>query len=221
MVCSVIHLLRESLTTAPGETTPNRYFGIMFDVNVQEDHDLIRIVRNRSGDHQDAASTLLNRLGAFVVAMISRHSALQPADVDEVAQAVWQKAFDTCGKEDFESAAEFRAWLKQVAKTKAIDEFRRQQRRSRRHSVLADQQGAQSNDQPTEIEPDENISALRTCLELLQKQKPAFANVVQKIMLGKSGEEISSELGLPTNTVYTRFSRGKKLLRECVEGSRS
>lgn len=177
------------------------------EVSVLEDHELLGVVRSRNQHCDAAAEILTERLGGFLISIICTVSRLQPDDLADVVQQVWIRAFSP-GDESFQTAAEFRAWLKSVARTRTIDSLRR-----RPHTSI-----------PENLDPDaathrENpeVLALGVCVEELEAAKPDFACVVRGICAGKSGQQLSVELGISQNTVYSRFDRSKTLLRECVE----
>lgn len=172
-----------------------------------EDHELLTLVRSRHQNCDEAAEILTERLGGFVVSIIHALARLQPDDLSDVIQQVWIRAFSG-GDESFTSAPEFRAWLKSVARTKTLDLLRR-----RSHTSIPE------NHDPAEKTHRENpqVIALQLCIKELEAVKPEFASVVRGICSGKSGLQLSAELGISQNTVYSRFDRSKLLLKECVE----
>ncbi|MEZ6126614.1 MAG: RNA polymerase sigma factor [Planctomycetaceae bacterium] len=184
----------------------------MPDVSLQEEHFLIRLIRAQDPGYQEAASTLIDRLGPFVMAIIRSTAALQDSDLHEVYQQVWLTAFRKNASETFRTAAEFRAWLKQVAVTRCIDEVRKHQRR-RATALPTDGDVAE----PGPRSEDPRVEALELCLRKLQEVKPEFAVVVRLITSGRSGDDIAAEHGISPNTVYSRFNRAKEMLRECIE----
>ncbi|MCA9048702.1 MAG: RNA polymerase sigma factor [Planctomycetaceae bacterium] len=180
----------------------------LMELTLLEDHELLHQVRRREPGFQDAVAVLMERLGGMVVSFIGGCASLQPDDLDDVVQQVWIRVFRPDGSETFASAAEFRGWLKSVARSRTVDFLRR-----RRHSSL-----------PEDIDPSEpvyredpRLESLQLCMEELESSKPQFAAVVRAVTAGRDGREISYELGISRGTVYTRFDRAKAELKECME----
>ncbi|MFN8707284.1 MAG: hypothetical protein ACK50J_11435, partial [Planctomyces sp.] len=59
--------------------------------------------------------------------------------------------------------------------------------------------------------------ALEKLLQELEAGRPEFAVVIRGICGGRSGVDLSTELGISQNTVYSRYDRSRKLLKECME----
>ncbi len=175
--------------------------------SIREDHELIAVIRNREVGFEEAASVLTERLGGFLVAIISSVGRLQTDDLMEVTQQTWIRAF-TPGLEEFNTAAEFRSWLKQVARSRALDLLRK-----RPHVSIPDTHDASARVVPT----NPYVLALELCLKELDSAKPEFAVVVRGVCAGKPGQQLGDELGISTNTVYSRFDRSKQMLKECIE----
>ena len=178
-----------------------------FEISHLEDHELLNIVRSRNQSYQEAAEVLTERLGGFLVSVICAIARTQPDDLADLTQQVWIRAF-SAGDETFDTAAEFRAWLKSVARTRAIDLLRR-----RPHTSIPDEYDSGSK----RHRENPQVVALKLCMKELETAKPEFAIVVCGICGGKSGQQLSAELGISPNTVYSRFDRSKMMLKECVE----
>jgi RNA polymerase sigma factor (sigma-70 family) len=185
----------------------------MSDILLQDEHLLIRIVRGRGSGFEEAASELVDRLGGYVVSMVLTTGNLQNDDLDEVVQRVWLRAFKQNADEHFETAEEFRGWLKKVAISRTIDELRRNTRkRDRETSVVGDfSEGIQLEDPRSE--------ALGSCMDKLTESRPEYAAVVRAVTSGVTGEEIAGSLRIKQNTVYSRFNRAKEALKDCIERS--
>ena len=178
---------------------------------LMEDHELHQLAISADPCGQDAVAVLVERLGGFVVSFVCSCCTLQHDDLQDVVQQVWIRIFRRDSSEEFQTAAEFRGWVKTVARSRAIDFVRR-----RRHSELPE------NFEPEQISTTEDarVEFLQKCLDELRASKPQFAEVVVAVTAGKSGDLISSELGISRNTVYTRFDRAKTELKACVERRR-
>lgn len=159
---------------------------------------------------QEAAEILASRLSGFLVAMACRVAPLQPDDISDVLQETWQRAFQ-CSADSFQTAPEFRAWLKKVVHSRVLDLMRRP-----RAQAIAEDFDPAATDLTAQPETP-TADALKLCLEELDKSRPDFAAVVRGILAGKSGQQLGHELDISPNTVYTRFDRSKTMLKECVE----
>lgn len=179
----------------------------LVDASQQEDHDLLLIVRNREFGYESAAAVLTERLGGFLVAIICTTGRLQQDDLQDVVQQTWVRAFSP-GPEVFPSAAEFRSWLKQVARSRALDFLRKRRVGSLPETFETAEQESHENPR---------VQALELCMRELESVKPEFAAVVRGVCAGKPGQQLSQELGISVNTVYSRFDRSKLLLKDCIE----
>jgi RNA polymerase sigma factor (sigma-70 family) len=177
------------------------------ELAVLEDHQLVALVRTREGNFQDAAVVLTKRLNGFLTSMICSVSRFQSDDLADVIQQTWIRAFSP-GAEQFSTAPEFRSWLKTVAKSRSLDMLRRRSHRSIPED--ADIVLPVATENPTSV-------ALEKCLQELETGRPEFAVVIRGICGGRSGVDLSTELGISQNTVYSRFDRSRKLLKECME----
>ena len=63
-------------------------------------------------------------------------------------------------------------------------------------------------------EHEQRTTDLQDCLSGLGAE---FASVIRRYLLGESHEQIAEKLDIPVNTSYTRFSRAKPKLKECME----
>ena len=179
-------------------------------LSLLEDHELLHIVSTRLPGFQEAAEILAARLSGFLVAMACRVAPLTPDDISDVLQETWQRAFQSSAG-TFQTAPEFRAWLKQVVRSRVIDLVRRP-----RAQAIAEHFDTDDSDLSTAYE-NPSADALKLCLEELEKSRPDFAAVVRGILAGKSGQQLGYELDISASTVYTRYDRSKALLKECIE----
>ncbi|MFM7056456.1 MAG: RNA polymerase sigma factor [Planctomycetota bacterium] len=179
-------------------------------LSILDDHELLNIVTGRLSGFQEAAELLSSRLSGFLVAMACRIAPLQPDDLSDVLQETWQRAFQ-CTSDSFQTAPEFRAWLKKVVHSRVLDMVRRPRAQAipEHHEPEAEELVAHA-DNPS-------ADALKLCLEELDRARPDFASVVRGILAGKSGQQLGQELQISPGTVYSRFDRSKTLLKECVE----
>ncbi len=69
-----------------------------------------------------------------------------------------------------------------------------------------------------EPEDEDLTTALRECLETITAE---FSQVIRARMHGQPYEEICAQLRIPLGTAHSRFDKGKKQLKLCVEGKTS
>ncbi|MCA9082035.1 MAG: RNA polymerase sigma factor [Planctomycetaceae bacterium] len=127
-------------------------------------------------------------------------------EASDLAQEVWLKAWNAREKW---TEGHFRGWIFQIARNRLLDEYRRQGSRP-------------ASQMPEEMEivqrivddQSERIDALRGCLEHVGG---SFVQVLKLQLEGSSTEEIASLLNISPATVYTKASRGRDELRDCVE----
>lgn len=91
-----------------------------------------------------------------------------------------------------------------------IDESRKR----RTQSLPEEFDPAQHDNNNAEIDH-ERMSAFRDCFGGLDDERQ---RVVQLRLAGRSHDEISAELGIPSNTAMTRFHRAKQDLADCMQG---
>ena len=177
------------------------------NLTLLEDHQLLSLCRGRDERCTEAASLLVSRLNGFLVAMASGVSPLQSDDLADVLQETWSRAFQS-SESVFKSAPEFRAWLKVVIRSRVLDLLRRP-----KAEPISDH--VEVGKLPPVCNP--TAEALALCLAELDHARPDFAGVVRGILEGKSGNELSDEMQISPNTVYSRFDRSKQMLKECIE----
>lgn len=111
-----------------------------------------------------------------------------------------------------------RQWLSRIAANKAKDHL---QSAWNRRTVLPGEEELF----PRGLAPPAEEAVLRRSgeaevLQALQALKEPYRQVCRLCLLEeRSPEEAAVALGRPVKTVYTQLSRGKKLLREALEGS--
>lgn len=124
-------------------------------------------------------------------------------DLEGICQEVWLKAW--AAQSSYQDR-HFGGWIYEIARNLVIDCERR------KSSV----QMPEDVDVPAVLEHDrpEELSALEDCLE---SGTGDFVQAVRDSLLGGTTPEIAAKYDISATTVYTRISRGRELLRECVE----
>ena len=173
----------------------------------QTDEQLAVLVQSSDASSAQAYGVLYKRHAPAVLGFL----AARMRDHDEAAdlsQRVWVKVWEQLATHF--KADHFRGWVFQIARNLLIDHHRK-----RRPDAL-----------PQEFDPadrsvdltggsiDERVDHLKPCVDALAEDRRA---IVHARLGGTSFDDISSQMGIPSNTAMTRFHRAKDQLRECIE----
>lgn len=136
----------------------------------------------------------------------ARRLGVPPASIEDAVQDVFVTAYRRLEQLRFEVSA--RAWLYGVTRRVASHYHRGAFRRRRRDAALAAQPA------PPREAPQERILRTEGITRLLDRLGPRTrAAWEMSELLGMSGPEIASELGLPLNTVYSRVRLARQQLQ--------
>lgn len=128
---------------------------------------------------------------------------------DDVEQETWLAILRQRGRR----VGELRAWTAAVARARAIDERRSEQRRSRR-----EQDAAQSELQPSVEELSARADQMQRLMALVSDLDEIYREVVLRHYFdGQRLDEIARASGLPPTTVRTRLARALDMLRERLD----
>jgi RNA polymerase sigma-70 factor (ECF subfamily) len=134
-------------------------------------------------------------------------------DVNDLAQETFVFAYEHLA--EYEGGTNFRAWLKAIARNKAMSHLRRgRQKRDSQRQFLADRMAQQA----VELAPDgdeDRAGALNQCVGQLPEDQREFLMSVTS----RTGtlEAWSVETGLAADVVRKRVSRLYSALRDCIE----
>ena len=174
------------------------------------------IVRAQKGDHE-AFRALVERHQRRVFSVVA-HLLRRPADVEDIAQQVFLKAYLALPRFDFRAA--FSTWLYRIAVNECYDQMRRQ-----RAQKAAGDSEVQLGD-PGELErlagPGQRSSGIARAAEarqlveaLLERLAPDDRTLVTlRELEGFSIEEIAKMTKLKANTVKVRLFRARRRLVE-------
>ena len=142
-----------------------------------------------------------------------------PEDARDLVQDTYLKAFTSFHQ--FEEGTNLRAWLYRVLTTTFINTYRKDQRRPQvAQAELEDWQLAEAQSHTSDLGKSAEAEALENLPDndikrALQEIPEEFRMVVYLADVeGFSYKEIAEIVGIPTGTVMSRLSRGRKQLRE-------
>lgn len=145
----------------------------------------------------------------FVLSMIPDFS---------VADDVVQETFITVTKKasSFEIGTSFAAWVKAIARFKALEAIR-----ARKFETLSDEvlEALSAEQREFSDDTDERITLLRGCLDQLAPQ--ARRSIDYRYRNEHMPPQIASLMGCTVQSVNVTLSRARAFLRECVRGKMS
>jgi RNA polymerase sigma-70 factor (ECF subfamily) len=131
-----------------------------------------------------------------------------------LADDVMQETFLTVTKKasSFEIGTSFAAWVKTIARFKALEAIR-----ARRFETLSEEVLAALSTEPHDFaeDSDERIALLRECLDQLAPQ--ARRSIDHRYRNEHMPPQIASLLGCTVQSVNVTLSRARTFLRECVQ----
>ncbi len=165
------------------------------------DPDLARIGRLREGDLR-AFEELYQRHAGGLLAFLERRCQGR-LNANDVAQEVWLRVWRT---RITVADGHFRGWLFMIARNLLKDEYGR-----KLPALLSNEFDA------VEQIPHRNGETLEVLQDCLQSLGGEFIAAVRDDTSGLSTAEIATKYGISDATVYTRLSRGRTELRDCVK----
>ena len=140
-----------------------------------------------------------------------------PDAVDDVAQETYVYAYRHLA--EYAPGTDFLAWLRALARHRALTYMRSAAARARRERRYADALLAErAADAPAEVATPDRLQALRTCMEALPRN--ARALLEQRYELKESGRGVEREGQTPAALRVTLF-RIRERLRACVESKQA
>jgi len=165
-----------------------------------------RVIRNTS-DAATAYHQLYCRYASDILAFLQTRLP-SGTTAEDVAQDVWMTVFQKLKSFDGQN---FRAWLYEIARNRAIDILRRVIRRNEKDLGDAPVEDLVSDS----LEVDDRLVALRDCLQ--QLDGPFIRTLIGNRLDGYSVEELARREQIQVATIYTRIDRAKRQLGECIQ----
>ena len=154
-----------------------------------------------------------NAVFGFAMSLTRQHAA-----ADDVTQETFISAFRSISKL---RGGNFRAWLLKIARNKAYDHFRRQNRR-RESSV--DEDDAPFLAKLTDANPSPHAVAVNSELrEALEHCVGGLSDEHREVIVlidvqGQSYDDVSAVCAVNIGTVKSRLNRARRRVRDCLRG---
>ena len=183
------------------------------------DADLVTAARQRSAAADDAFGELVRRYQRMVYAVVL--SLVQPADVDDVVQNAFLRAFRNLDL--LADPGRFGVWLRRIAFGVSIDHVRAERARSATHVELDDETGGPAAIASTDPSPLDQVEHRETASRVLAAldRMPARYRVPLSLyhIDGLSHAKVAHTLGVPESTVRSLVSRARKKLTRVLANS--
>lgn len=137
--------------------------------------------------------------------------------IDDIAQQVWVRVWQGLGT--LENPRRLRSWLYTVARNTAIDVSLSQQRRQALSGRLEDETGTPDGRHASPFGTVAGDEVQRVLVKAVQSLPALYREpFVLRHLEDWSYAEIGDVLGISTETVETRLTRARRLLREMLQG---
>lgn len=185
---------------------------------------LTLIQRAQNQDDEKAWSEFCEIYKGFIFIVTSKMGIFD-IDCEDIVQQVMVKVWKKLPEFQYDrDRSHFRTWLSSITHKTVVDFIRKQTRAAKRHEKAQDDYLSSITVPEVEeiAEKEWQIYVMKLAMERISECFTGKAiEVFLKSMQGMSGEQISEELCLPLNTVYTFRSRVKKRLNEEMKQLRS
>ncbi|HIQ56700.1 TPA: RNA polymerase sigma factor [Candidatus Gracilibacteria bacterium] len=178
----------------------------------------IQTLAEKSKENDLNAFTLLvKHFEVILLRYIFRLSDISQAEAEEILQETFLHAWRYL-KEYNESFA-FSTWIYRIAHQKTISYHRKEISRGKEHKILWNEELCSNIPSNLNIEKNIRISELQTDVQnsIAHLPSPQKEVIILKYLEGKSYDEISDILQIPTGTAGSLASRGKKLLKKFLQ----
>jgi RNA polymerase sigma-70 factor (ECF subfamily) len=137
--------------------------------------------------------------------------------IDDIAQQVWVRVWQGLGT--LENPRRLRSWLYTIARNTAIDVCLAQQRRQALAGRLENETATPDIRQPSPLRTAVDDEVQQTLLRAVQSLPALYREpFALRHLEDWSYAEIGDVLGISTETVETRLTRARRLLREMLQG---
>ncbi len=165
----------------------------------------------------NAFEPLIERYEKKLTHYILRLSNIDYEEAEEILQEVFVKVWKNLN--GFSGDVKFSSWIYRIAHNETISHFRKRKSRGQHNQVSGDDTLFESisDNQDFVEEFDAKLSAEKVHQILTHMDTKYRELLVLKFLEGKSYDEISDILKMPSGTVAVRINRAKKQFREIAE----
>ena len=168
----------------------------------------------RSLKDVDSFGLLIERYESKLKAYIMRISTFSPAEIEEILQEIFLKAWKNL--RDFDQSLKFSSWIYRIAHNQTVSSFRKYKSRGLDKDIPLDLTlyNIASSELDISEKLDQKTRAKVVC-EILNSLPEKYREVlVLKYLEEKSYEEISDILKRPMGTIATLLNRAKKAFKK-------
>ncbi|MHB1086794.1 MAG: RNA polymerase sigma factor [Minisyncoccota bacterium] len=167
--------------------------------------------------NRHAFAALVAKYEAPLRRYVKRLGVDSPEDAEDLLQEAFIKAYVNLN--DYDPSLPFGAWMYRITHNETISHFRKQRVRPRtvetEENLVMFENIADDSDIPAEIDREILKKAIHTALAGIAEQ---YRDVlVLRFLEEKSYDEIAEILQIPSGTVATYISRGKRELKEALK----
>lgn len=188
--------------------------GVVKEVVAQRQDETHLIERAQAGDavaFQQLIAAEMPRVRRFARAACSA-----PEDADDLAQEALLKAF--LALRSYRAEARFSTWLYRIVRNCVIDHVRSAEYRRRQQQVPLQEEGESEVRIAAAGHPEEEFSREQLRVQLWEALQGLPIEYRTTVVLfdveGFSQEEVAEVEQIPTGTVKSRLSRGRRMLRD-------
>lgn len=136
-------------------------------------------------------------------------------ETEDLSQEVFMTAYRSL--DQFDTDADFGAWLRGIARNKLLMHFRTTQRRKRRETEFREEVAQLLEHDLEKIHADQNDHAIEALLRCIGKLPDRMRHVVRAGLDGTKAAALAAELSTSVGAIYNLNYLASKLLRECVK----
>lgn len=172
-------------------------------------------VQQLKNQNELALSYVIDKYGAFIMAVIRKHLSALPGYQEECMNDVLFAVWNHISSYD-ESKGSFKNWIAAIARFQSID-YLRKYKSDLRQTPFDDLKNYERNRCQGFLEKEfsDEVQKLIKCL------KPVDREIFRRLYLEEeSFEQISKAMEMEKSVLYNRVSRGKKRMRDWHGGKR-
>lgn len=136
-------------------------------------------------------------------------------ETEDLSQEVFMSAYRSL--DQFDTDADFGAWLRGIARNKLLMHFRTTQRRKRRETEFREEVARLLEHDLEKIYASQSEFAIEALLRCIGKLPDRMRHVVREGLDGTKAAALAEELSTSMGAIYNLNYRASSMLRECVK----